>query len=359
MKSPPDSPFSMRYSPNVPELMSRLRCTLVFSTYQAGKLIFLSALDEERLIQLPRTFHKPMGFGFTDDGNKLALATAEEVIVFANSPQLAAHYPKAPGKYDALYIPRITYNTGALDIHDLHWGSNGALFGVNTLFSCVCTFDSDYNFTPYWKPPQISNYASEDRCHLNGLAMSEGVPKYATAFNRGNTAQSWREDITNSGVVWDLDSSDVLTEGFGMPHSPKVYDGALYVLASATGELIRIHLQTGSRDTLFKTEAFLRGMTRVGDYLFIAHSKLRKNSSTFAKLSISEKANTSGVFILHLPTASLQGEIKYTSSVDEIYEIHAITNARRPNIVNNLNTDHKTSVMIPGATYWAKPNVHE
>jgi len=352
--SPGVAPFQIVYSPHIPELLQQLNTTLVYSTYQAGKLVFLSPVGTEKLVQLPRTFNKPMGFGFHSDGQKMALATADEVIVFANSPSLAQHYPRSPEKYDALFVPRMTLYTGALDVHDLHWGADDKLYGVNTLFSCLCTFDSNYNFTPYWTPPQITEMASEDRCHLNGLALKNGTPKYATAFNRGNTAQSWRENINETGVVWDIDENAIIAEGLGMPHSPNLYDGELYVLTSANGELIKINPSTGSKEVVFQMDAFLRGMTKVGDYLFIAHSKLRQNSSTFAQLDISKKANRSGIVVLHLPSKSIQGEIQYQSSVDEIYEIHALPNVLRPNILNTKKEDHKLSLMTPDATYWAK-----
>ena len=348
------APFQIVYSPHIPELLQQLNTSLVYSTYQAGKLIFLSPVGSEKLVQLPRTFHKPMGFGFHRDGNKLAMATADEVIVFSNSPSLALHYPKSPGKYDALFVPRMTLYTGSLDVHDLHWGADDRLYGVNTSFSCLCTFDANYNFTPFWTPPQITELASEDRCHLNGLAMQNGKPKYATAFNRGNTPQSWREKITETGVVWDIESNAVVAEGLSMPHSPKVFDGDLYVLTSGNGQLIKINPETGSSEVIFQTDAFLRGMTRAGDYLFIAHSKLRQNSSTFAQLDISKKANQSGIIVLHLPSRSVQGEIQYKSSVDEIYEIHALPNVLRPNILNTEKEDYKLCLMTPDATSWAK-----
>ena len=55
------TPFSCQYTPQIPELLIRLNCSIAISTYQAGKLIFLSPKDENSLIQLPRTFTKPMG----------------------------------------------------------------------------------------------------------------------------------------------------------------------------------------------------------------------------------------------------------------------------------------------------------
>jgi uncharacterized protein (TIGR03032 family) len=350
---PVPGPFSLNYSPQITELLKRLNCSLALTTYQAGKFIFLSAKDENQLIQLPRNFNKPMGFSFSADFKKMALATRDEVTVFAGSAGLAQHYPKSPGTYDMLYMPRATYHTGALDVHDVHFGENGQLYAVNTLFSCVVTLDDDYNFTPFWMPPQITEMASEDRCHLNGMAMQNGKPKYATAFNTGNTTQSWRETVTTSGVIYDVTSNEIVAEGLAMPHSPKRYNGKLYVLLSAKGQLVEINTATGTIQVVAQLNGFLRGMTLVGDYLFIAHSKLRKNSSTFAKLPFADKADSCGIIALHLPSAAIAGQITYTSSVDEIYDIHALPLYIRPNILNTLTHDHKLGLSTPQATYWA------
>ncbi len=351
----PIAPFSCRYSPQIPELLLQLNCSIVISTYQAGKLIFLSPKDENSIIQLPRTFDKPMGVAEDLEKGKLALACKDKVIVFANSEDLASHYPKAPKKYDALYLPRMTYHTGYLDIHDLSFGENGDLYAVNTLFSCIIKINDDYNFTPYWTPPFIDKLVSEDRCHLNGMAMKNGKPKYATAFGRGNTHQSWREDITNTGIIIDIETNEIVAENLAMPHSPRIFGDDLYVLLSATGELLKIDLENGNHEVIVKVEGFVRGMSLHKDYLFIGLSKLRKNSSTFAKLDFAEKANQSGIMIIHLPTASVVGKFSYLSSVDEIYDVHILPNKKRPNILNTITDDHKAAMMIPGATYWAIP----
>jgi hypothetical protein len=53
---------------------------------------------------------------------------------------------------------------------------------VNTAFSCLCTLDGRHSFVPRWRPPFITSLAAEDRCHLNGMAMADGAPKYVTAL---------------------------------------------------------------------------------------------------------------------------------------------------------------------------------
>ena len=348
------APFSCQYSSQVPELLTRLNCSLAISTYQAGKLVFLSPKDEESLIQLPRNFEKPMGIAKHPTKDKLALACKDEIVVFANSGQLAAHYPNAPNRYDALYLPRSTFHTGPLDIHDLSYGNEDELFAVNTLFSCLIKIDDDYNFTPYWTPPFIDALVSEDRCHLNGMAMENGLPRYVTAFSSGNTRQSWRDTVDKSGIIMDVTSNEIIIEGLPMPHTPRLYNGDLFVLLSATGELVKINKEKGTYDVVCKIEGFVRGMSLYRDYLFIGLSKLRKNSSTFGKLKFAEMANRAGIAIVHLPTGSIAGQIVYKTSVDEIYDVHVLPDMLRPNILNTMTDDYKRGLMIPGTTFWAE-----
>jgi len=349
------APFSCQYSPQVPELLLRLNCTIAITTYQAGKLVFISAQNEDALVQLPRTFPKPMGIAENKETDQLALACKDEIVVFSNSPQLAAHYPPAPQKYDALYIPRTTYHTGPLDIHDLCFGKDGKLYAVNTLFSCLVTIDDRYNFTPFWKPPFIDQLVSEDRCHLNGLALKDGLPKYATAFNQGNSFQSWREHVTTTGVVFDLETNETVASGLAMPHSPRWFGDGLYVLLSASGQLVRVDVESGKQEVIVQLDGFVRGMDLYKDYLFIGLSKLRKNSSTFGKLKFAEKANQAGIVIVHLPTGSMVGKINYLTSLDEIYDVQIIGDKVRPNILNTATPDYKLGLMIPESTFWAKP----
>ena len=348
----PLPPFSLSCTPNIPELLNQMGCTLAISTYQAGKVIFVSAKNDENLVQLPRTFKKAMGIALK--GNKMGIATMEEVIVLVNSTQLATYYPKNPNVYDGLFVPRATYYTGQIDIHDLDWGKNDTLYAINTSFSCLIKIDENYSFTPVWKPPFISKIAGEDRCHLNGMAMKNEQPKYVTAFSTGDTPQSWREVVTTGGVIMDVDSNEIIAHNVPMPHSPRIFNGELYVLLSATGELVKVDIQTGKYDVVNKINGFVRGMAKWGDYVFIGLSRLRKNSSTFRKLEIAEKALKAGIAILHLPTGSFVGEIKYHNSVDEIYDVQIIPNLKRPGILNTLKPEFRMGLSTPFATYWAR-----
>ena len=350
MQKQPPAPFSCQYSPNLPELLTQLGCTIALTTYQAGKVIFISAKDENSLVQLPRTFKKAMGLAI--DGNKMGVATQSEIIVLKNDKRLAPTYPKSPNKYDALYMPRATYYTGQVDIHDIDWGEDG-LWGVNTSFSCLCLVDEEYSFTPKWKPHFITDLTSEDRCHLNGLAMKDGKPKYVSALGNGNTRQSWRENIVKGGIIMDVDSNEIAIEGLPMPHSPRLYDDELYLLTSATGDVVVANPENGTFRTLINLKGFVRGMAKIGDYLFVGHSKLRQNSSTFRKLDIAKLSNQSGFDVIHIPTATNVAQLRYLASVDEIYDVQILPNTIRPGIVNTLGEMHHNGLSIPNSTFWA------
>jgi uncharacterized protein (TIGR03032 family) len=349
-KNTPPAPFSCTFSPNLPELLVQLGCSIVVSTFQAGKILLISPKNNEELVLLPRTFKKVMGIAVAED--RMAVATENEIIVLKNSPELALTYPKKPKTYDALYMPRATYYTGSVDIHDLHFGTN-ALWAVNTSFSCLCTIDDGYSFTPKWIPPFITALASEDRCHLNGLAMEDGEPRYITALGKSNSPAGWRENITTGGVLMDVQNNEVIAHGLAMPHTPRIWGDKLYLLLSAAQRLVCVNPQNGKYETVAEVPGFVRGMTKYGDYVFIGTSKLRKNSSTFKHLEIAENANETAITVIHLPTGAKVGKLTFLASVDELYDIQILPNVLRPNIMNTYGDVHDKSLLLPGNVFWA------
>ena len=186
------------------------------------------------------------------------------------------------------------------------------------------------------------------------MAMKNGKPKYATAFNRGNKPQSWRYKITSSGIIIDIEENKIIAEGLAMPHTPRIFNDELYVLLSASGELAKINIKNGNYEVITKIDGFVRGMSLHKDYLFIGISKLRKNSSTFGKLPFLKHSNEAGIVIVHLPTQSIQGKISYLTSLEEIYDVHILANKKRPNILNTMTQDYKKALMIPKTTFWQK-----
>ena len=152
----------------------------------------------------------------------------------------------------------------------------------------------------------------------------------------------------------DCETNEIILEDLPMPHSPRWLDRALYLLLSATGELIKVNFETKKYEVIKKLNGFVRGLAKHGEYLFIGVSKLRSNSSIFRNLEIAKFANKAGVIILHLPTKAIVAELTYMNSVDEIFDIEILPGVTRPGILNTLSPMHKYGLSIPSATYWAK-----
>jgi uncharacterized protein (TIGR03032 family) len=152
----------------------------------------------------------------------------------ADAPLLAAGHPDNPGFYRHLLVPRATLFCGDIDAHDLVW-IGGRLFAANTRFSCIAEIDGRYSFVPVWQPPFITELLPDDRCHLNGLATVDGRIHYATAFGRTDTRRGWSDDRFHSGVLIEVPSGKIMLDNLCMPHSPRVFDGDLYLLDSGTG----------------------------------------------------------------------------------------------------------------------------
>lgn len=342
-------PFSYRFSPNVPELLLGLRCSLAISTYQTGKVIIFSPQGQDKLIQLPRNFARPMGMAVKD--NKWAIATKDELVVTSNAPGLAAKYPPQPDTYDAMFIPRVTHYTGTLDAHDLAWAGE-KLVAVNTMFSCLMQNSDSHSFDPIWQPHFITDLVPEDRCHLNGLALKDDEPKYVTALGKSDKAGGWRAGMLDSGILMDVPSNEIIMQGLPTPHSPRLYDDGLFMLLSATGELVKVDVQTGKYDVINTLNGFLRGMDRYGDYLFVATSKLRQGSSFFKDAPIAKKSVTCGIQIIYIPTGQVAGYIVYSTTVEELFEVKVLRNTIRPNILNVQKGLHQHTISTADRVFW-------
>jgi len=350
VNSPLANPFTLHHTPEFPELLAALDCSLAITTYQAGKILFISS-NGEKLNLLPRTFDTPMGL--TIDGSRMAVATKSEVVVLAHNPEMGPTYPKQPGVYDTIYMPRAIYFTGAVAMHDIVFDSDG-LIGVNTLFSCLCRIDADHSFTPFWIPPFITELSGEDRCHLNGLAVENGKPKYVTALGATDTAQGWREGKLSGGILMDVNSKEIILNELPMPHTPRIYNEKLYQLLSATGELVKVDCGAGKYDVIQKLPGFVRGMSLHGEHLFVGLSRMRK-THTFGDLELAQRKDLMcGIVVIHLPTGALVGSLRFLNSCEEIYDVQVLPGLKRPGILGLGTEIHKLGLSLPDRSFWAR-----
>lgn len=345
-------PFACTFSPSLPALLWHLGCSIAISTYQAGKVIFMSATSPQRMIQVARDF--PSAMGLAQNGLRMAVATLQDVVILANSPDLAPTFPPKPATYDGLYVPRANYYTGQMNVHDMGWGKRG-LWVVNTRMSCLCLVDEEYNFRPMWMPPFVSELDTEDRCHLNGMAVDD-EPRYATAFCPGNKKGAWRDfDTTKVGLLMEVPSGKIILDGLCRPHSPRLYRGQLYVCNSGSGEVLKVDPEKKTFEVIAKVEGWARGVAFHGDYMFIGISKMREGRGQGPRdLPVLEGETHAGVVVLDIRNGYQKvAEMTYQSSVEQIYDLLVVP-SRRPNILNPDSPETRLALSTPQATYWGQ-----
>ena len=303
------------------DILRHFGVSLAVTTYQAGFLIILRADGE--LNTHFRSFSRPMGMAVSP--LRMALGTAREVIDFQNMAALAQKLEPF-GKHQACYLPRSIQITGDIDIHEMAFAGeplNEEVWIANTKFSCLCTLnDRSVSFVPRWRPKFVSGYAAEDRCHLNGLAIVDKRPKYVTAFGESDTAEGWRENKKNGGIIIDVDSDEVICRGLSMPHSPRWYDNQLWVLESGNGSIGTVDLDTGRYQAIQTFEGFTRGLTFCGQYAFVGLSQVRE-TAVFSDISIGQSVDERicGVAVIDIISGEKVGFVHFQDAVQEIFAI--------------------------------------
>src|SRR5256885_9496171 len=234
--APTEERVTYSMSPGLPGFLGAQRIALAVSSYQSGKFYLLGQNVDGGLLVDERFFRKAMGI-CVPDKDTLLLATLFQIVRFKN---VLNQGEQINNVFDACYVPRETLVTGELDAHDVGVLKDGRVVFVNTLYNCLATPSKRHSFTPLWKPLFISGIVKEDRCHLNGLAMAEGVPRYVTAVSKSDTIDGWRDRRASGGVVVDGQTGEIVIGGPSMPHSPRVYRDPPWLLNSGTRELARV-----------------------------------------------------------------------------------------------------------------------
>ncbi len=326
--------------------MAEQRLSLAFTTYQAAKLFLIGLQPNGRIGLHKRTLNRCMGMKIHE--NSLWVSSLYQLWRFENI--------LAPGKvrqgHDRLYVPKVGYVTGDVDIHDIAVDRTGRVIFVNTLYCCLATVSETHSFVPLWKPPFISKLAAEDRCHLNGLAMKDGRPAYVSTISQGDVADGWRDHRRDGGTIVDVQKNEVVATGLSMPHSPRWYKGKLWVHQSGTGEFGYIDLKSGKFEPVCFCPGYLRGMDFHGDFVAVGLSKPRKNREFNGLVLQDTLAAKKGIprcaiYIIDLRTGDAVHWMRMEGSVQELYDVQIIPNARRPMAIG-FQTDEIRRVITMG-----------
>src|SRR5262245_16533238 len=342
--APASVPLTSVHTTTLPELLGRLGITLAVTTYQAGKLILVRADDGKANTHF-RTFQQPMGLAL--NGPRLAIGTLTRIWEYVNQPSVAPKVEPA-GRHDACYLPRSAHVTGNIAIHEMAFVGD-ELWIVNTRFSCLATIARDSSFHPRWRPPFVTGISLEDRCHLNGLAVRDGRVRYVTALGATDTAGGWRANKAKGGVLLDVPSGEPIATGLSMPHSPRWYDGKLWVLESGAGTIAVVDPTSGHLTAVAALPGFTRGFDFVGPFAFIGLSQVRE-TAVFSGIPITERLKpeerSCGVWVVDLRTGQTVAFLRFESGVQEIFAVHALPH-RFPDLLPDDDELIGSSFVLP------------
>ncbi|VXD23638.1 TIGR03032 family protein [Planktothrix paucivesiculata] len=319
--------LTLPYSRHFVEWLQQHQVSLALTTYQTNRLCLIGVQPNGEICTPVWELERPMGLYTTAE--RFYLATRYQIWRFEN---VLENGELLQEKYDRLYVPRVAHTTGDLDIHDLVADDLGNLVFVNTEYSCLATLHPQHSFAPIWKPPFISKLAPEDRCHLNGLAAVNGVPRYVTAISRSDVASGWRHQRTQGGVVIDIQTDEIIASGLSMPHSPRWYRGKLWILNSGTGDFG--YIQKGEFVPLTFCPGYARGLGFVGDFAVVGLSQPRDYH--FSGLLIAERLKQKhaqarcGILIINLNTGDIIEWLDMDNEATELYDVAILPQVRCP-----------------------------
>jgi uncharacterized protein (TIGR03032 family) len=230
---------------------------------------------------------------------------------------------------DRKFVPVEGRVIGGIDTHDIGVGDvDGArrpIF-VNTLYCCLATISETASFRPLWRPSFLSALVPEDRCHLNGLAMDGARPAFVSAVSRSDVADGWRDRRHDGGIVIDVASSEIVASGFSMPHSPRLYDGKLWLLNSGAGEFGVVDPVDGTFTPVCFCPGYARGLAFIGRYAVIGLSRPRRGQA-FAGLALDDRLSEKdavarcGMLIVDIESGNAVEWVRFEHTIDELYDV--------------------------------------
>jgi len=305
-------------------LLERTQSSIVLSTYHAGKVVTICAHQG----QLVMEFHNfELAMGIAIHPRRLAVGTRHDVWILEAVPDIAKTI-EPHGKYDACLLTRRSIHTGTIHGHEMAYLGD-ELWICNTLFSCLCTLDEQHHFVPQWKPKFISAIQGpDDRCHMNGLAVSADGERiqYVTAMGATDSRQGWRDNKATGGIVIDVASAEIVSRGLCMPHSPRVHEDKLWVLNSGCGELQIVDPSNGRRTTVERFPGYTRGLSFLGPLAFVGLSRIRE-TAVFGGVPIAEMRDElrCGIGVVDLRSGRTVATLIFTEGMEEIFAVQALS----------------------------------
>ena len=299
---------------------------------------------------------RPMGATYDQEQKQLWIGGCLQLWQYHNQGKRKTDRDTMPD-FDAHFVPRTMHTINDIDIHDVVIDGEGNPYFVSALFCCICIPSNVGSFKVFWRPPWVSKTAAEDRCHLNGLCMRGGKPRYVTSVARSDIRGGWREHRNKGGIVWDIIENKLICKNLSMPHSPRFHNGKLWLLESGTGYFGYVDFSKIEEDVDSKKKekyhpfvrkvflpSYIRGITFVGDRYAVVGGSQDRHEQTFQGLALSENLEDKGIsetkcglYVIDLESFDVVHQFEFKGTqVKEIYDVTVIPDVKRP-IISELD----------------------
>ena len=240
---------------------------------------------------------------------------------------------------------------GKIAIHELAWAAGRAVVRQHPLLVPVHARRRGTASSRGGGRRSSPALAPEDRCHLNGLGLRDGRPRYVTALGETDEPAGWRANKASGGCLIDVASGEVIARGLSMPHSPRWHDGRLWVCESGAGSLgVRRPNDRASYETVALVPGFTRGLDFVGPFAFVGLSQVRE-SAVFSGIPITERLpgeeRNCGVWVIDPDPGRSSRFLRFEAGVQEVFAVQVLPGIRYPDVLTADQPAVANSFMIP------------
>jgi uncharacterized protein (TIGR03032 family) len=337
-------------SPLFPKWLADHHASLIVSSYNSHQVYSIGCDPNMEKLTFWVTQHlRPMGLGSYSENGKtiVTIGSLGRVYRYVNVGPI--DHPQF-GPFNPTFTLQNVSITGNADIHDLRPTATDTYFAL-AKFNCIAKLSPDKSFQVYYVPPWITynkqsdedftNLPFEDRCHLNGLCIVDGKPKYITVASMTDYPNSWRE-LQNQphGAIIDITDNTIYCPDIYSPHSPRMYYGpfthngktlreTLWVLESGTGHLGFVD------DNKFVPMKFIAGFLRGLDFIdhyAVVTTSLDRHDHSFKDIPLSKHLSDNnmpakcGVWVIDLHGMNVVEFIEFTAGVTELYDVTILKN---------------------------------
>lgn len=330
----------MRASLGLADWLWEEAISVIVSAYQSGQLISISASAPGKLAAQAIRFDRSMGLA--KDRNGLWVATLNRIWRFS----LMRGVAKTERANDAYVVPQVSYMTGYANVHDLAIGPQQRPIFAAAAFNCIATTTVNSSLLPLWYPDFIRDRALGDACHLNGLALRNGVAQYATVLAESGEAGAWRKNA-DGGALIDIASNRPVMTGLSQPHSPRFYGDRLWLHQSSRGAFG--HIDGNRYIEVLRCPGYLRGLAFHKGFACMGMSKPRGLANTGGR-ALSERLKAHnldpvcGVLFFDLEKGTVVHSLQL-KDLDEVYDV-AVLNCRDPYLVDPASLEASTTYLM-------------